>query len=279
MRLLIGFDDNEAGRDALELGLQLSAAGGEPPTVVTVYPDDDAVAYPKVGPAIGEAEDTSRVIADEGRRSAEVKLEAARAEVNGRAEVLFEAVGPSYASRALHDLAEESNYDFLVIGASEHAARGRIAPNSTAERLLNHAPCPVAVAPHGYRNKVATIKQIAVAYDGSQEARDALVVAGRLAELVSASVRLVGVAQGKDDELRAALESAREEFSSCVVSADVVPGSDVVDVLADLPGQAPDLLVCGSRGRGPLRRVLLGSVSTRLIRDAAYPVVVVPRTA
>jgi len=35
----------------------------------------------------------------------------------------------------------------------------------------------------------------------------------------------------------------------------------------------------GSRGYGPLRRVLLGSVSTELIRTAPCPVIVHPRPA
>ena len=38
-----------------------------------------------------------------------------------------------------------------------------------------------------------------------------------------------------------------------------------------------DLLVCGSRGYGPLGSVLLGGVSRRLVHRAACPVVVVPR--
>jgi nucleotide-binding universal stress UspA family protein len=37
------------------------------------------------------------------------------------------------------------------------------------------------------------------------------------------------------------------------------------------------LLICGSRARGPLRRVMLGSVSVALLRSAACPVVVAPR--
>ena len=40
-----------------------------------------------------------------------------------------------------------------------------------------------------------------------------------------------------------------------------------------------DLLVVGSRGYGPLRRVLLGSVSSELMHSAPCPVMVVPRTA
>ncbi len=38
-----------------------------------------------------------------------------------------------------------------------------------------------------------------------------------------------------------------------------------------------DLIVVGSRGYGPHRAVLLGSVSGRLVREAACPVIVVPR--
>ena len=52
---------------------------------------------------------------------------------------------------------------------------------------------------------------------------------------------------------------------------------DVVDALAALDDREVDLLVCGSRGYGPVRRVLLGGVLRRLIRRAACPLVVVPR--
>jgi hypothetical protein len=38
-----------------------------------------------------------------------------------------------------------------------------------------------------------------------------------------------------------------------------------------------DLLVCGSRGYGPVRGVLLGSVTRRVIGEAHCPVIVLPR--
>jgi nucleotide-binding universal stress UspA family protein len=47
-------------------------------------------------------------------------------------------------------------------------------------------------------------------------------------------------------------------------------------LLARESGQL-DLLVVGSRGFGPLRAVLLGSVSSGLVRSAESPLVVVPR--
>jgi nucleotide-binding universal stress UspA family protein len=40
---------------------------------------------------------------------------------------------------------------------------------------------------------------------------------------------------------------------------------------------ALDLLVLGSRGRGPMRRLLLGSTSEHVVRDAGCAVLVVPR--
>lgn len=61
-----------------------------------------------------------------------------------------------------------------------------------------------------------------------------------------------------------------------------------IDVVAETPGGAAeevlttrssdvDLLVLGSRGYGPLRSVLLGSVSTHLVRRSACPLLVLPR--
>jgi len=64
----------------------------------------------------------------------------------------------------------------------------------------------------------------------------------------------------------------------------VLPASPHHEVLMNSPVPAleqfsndVDLLVCGSRGYGPLGSVLLGGVSRRLIHRAACPVVVVPR--
>jgi nucleotide-binding universal stress UspA family protein len=58
-------------------------------------------------------------------------------------------------------------------------------------------------------------------------------------------------------------------------SGDVVVGL-AVDELVELSREV-DLLVVGSRGWGPVRRLLLGSTSERLVREAACPVIAVPR--
>jgi nucleotide-binding universal stress UspA family protein len=40
-----------------------------------------------------------------------------------------------------------------------------------------------------------------------------------------------------------------------------------------------DLLVTGSRGFGPVKRLILGSTSAHMVRHARCPLIVIPRTA
>jgi nucleotide-binding universal stress UspA family protein len=55
---------------------------------------------------------------------------------------------------------------------------------------------------------------------------------------------------------------------------------DPAGVIAERAGaEGFDLLVSGSRGYGPVRRVLLGGMSDRLMRMAPCPVLIVPRGA
>jgi hypothetical protein len=56
---------------------------------------------------------------------------------------------------------------------------------------------------------------------------------------------------------------------------DTVPGL-AHEELAQLSHHV-DLLVVGSRSYGPLRRLLLGSTSAKLVHEAACPVLVLPR--
>jgi nucleotide-binding universal stress UspA family protein len=66
---------------------------------------------------------------------------------------------------------------------------------------------------------------------------------------------------------QAALEAPDIEIQAHVVDADPR------DALIDASGSA-ELVVVGSRGRGPLRSLVLGSVSTAVARHAVSPVVV-----
>lgn len=269
MGLTVGFDDTDQGRDALELGVALSQAFGRALTVATVFPRDDN------GVLHGAADSQWRAAE---RAKADAVLAVARDRVGDRVPIETIALGPGSAARLLYEYAEEQSPRALVLGSSAQASFGFVSPGSTVERLLHGVSCPVAVAPKGYTGGPGLAGPIAVAYDGSEEAEAALRVAAQLAGELGAAIRVVGVADGA---MRSTLEKqlpAVAEGLDVPVTSEVLPARrSVAAVLSELPGERPSLLVCGSRGYGPVRQVFLGSVSVRVVRSAAYPVLVVPR--
>ena len=80
------------------------------------------------------------------------------------------------------------------------------------------------------------------------------------------------------DDLSSSLASTVDEFGSLVrIEGKVVDGY-ADDELARLSTEV-DLLICGSRRLGRLGRVMVGSVSTGVLRKAHCPVLVIPRGA
>lgn len=276
MTVVIGFDDSSYGRDAIALGLNIAARRHEPVEVVTAYPDDERGLLVAVN---------DRAWVRKVRGVAKKKLAAAEEYVASlpptdlQTAVTYKAIGPASASRAMHEHAEKTGTAVLVVGSSARAAIGRIALGSTVERLLSGAPCPVAVAPRGYSRYASSLSTVAVAYDGSPESETALQTGAMIARRDGLALRIVAVRGSEDPDLAARLRQTADDIGpDGRATGEVIVASDAVETLADLPGlPRPDILVCGSRGYGALRQILLGSVSARVIRNAAYPVVVVPR--
>jgi len=172
---------------------------------------------------------------------------------------------------------------------------------STAARLVRGAPCPVSVVPRGWEARDA-IDTIGVAYVDSEEAREALRGAHALARRLGARLRVLtvvkpgvkqyletepstevrpgkGVAAVEGEERVRAEQAAREAVAALdprvPVEVDAFIG-DPAQTLIELSANL-DLLVCGARGYGPVRAVMLGSVSRRVAGDAHCPVIVLPR--
>jgi nucleotide-binding universal stress UspA family protein len=188
-------------------------------------------------------------------------------------------------ARGLTELAESEGADLIVIGSSQHDNAGRIRLERTAGRLLQGAPCAVAIAPAGLR-ETADFRHVGIAYDGSPEARAALAVAYGVAARCSAAVTLYCSVSLVDADQMAARREAEMSLDEAADSAPagVNPRTVLLQgaagvVIANASEGVVDLLVTGSRGYGPLQRALAGSVSEGLTENASHPVVVVPRPA
>src|ERR687898_2263293 len=171
----------------------------------------------------------------------------------------------------------------------------RPAPGTTAERLLHGSACPVAVAPAGLADDW-TPRTIGVGFVDLDEGRNALAAAAALAHLSEATLEAVTAIRPlfghgaviEPYDVGAGSETARETADKALRRALESVGRDPsegrvfsgepVDALVGLSNRV-DLVVCGSRGYGPIQSVLLGGVSHGLLRDAHCPVIVIPRGA
>jgi nucleotide-binding universal stress UspA family protein len=264
-RIVVGVDGREGGRDALALAATLQRAAGGAIFAVHVYPHDRVV-------PLEDAPAVEAVLHEDLLATLEGELRAAN--VSARAIV---HIDPAPA-RALHEVAEREDADLIVVGSGHRAGADRVLAGDVATSTLHAAPCAVAVAPQGYARRPHELRLIGVGYDASREAREALRLACDLAERADAYVRATMVvrparARRRGEEL---LEEAVAQFGERVTPEVAVGKSG--EMLASSSGDL-DLLVVGSRAHGPVRRVLLGSTSTSLFRDAACPVLVVPRGA
>lgn len=80
-------------------------------------------------------------------------------------------------------------------------------------------------------------------------------------------------------------ESAAEELEAAVAGIELEAGAEAAFAIGDPPRvlaqalEQLDLLLVGSRGYGPLHAVMVGGVTGRLVREAACPMIVFPRSA
>ena len=288
--ILAGYCPRTADRGPVDFALAVSRATNAPVLVVAVH-SGGVIADIPIG---GE-------LADQPEEAARGVLDPLRAELGSSVEVRArEALTPAAGLTAV---AEEVDARLIVLGSSTRGAVGRVLPGSTAERVVHGAPCPVAVVPRGHETPSGGIATVGAAFAPTPEGRDALRTAARLAEAAGASLRVImvldpriaersspgmlaaahhehDVAEDRAGRSRMKAELALEEAIAALstgvpVERDVL-FQDPADGLAAASGHV-DLLVMGSRAYGPMRAVMLGGVSRRVMTRAACPVLVLPR--
>jgi nucleotide-binding universal stress UspA family protein len=243
--ILVGYDGRPGGGDALALAGGFAAIEGAE-LVLCVALELDPLATP--------AHAYERAMAE-----AEQRLSAQARETLGETPFRLRVVGGVAPPRALHEVAEDEDADVVVIGSTHRGGIGRVLPGSVGERLLHGAPCAVMVAPRGFAGRERLeVRRIGVGYDGKTESSHARTVSAALADQLGATLEMITIT-GEDGPEPADPDDAAKEL---------------VERSREL-----DLLVVGSRGYGPVRHALLGSVTSELLKAAACPVLVIPRSA
>ena len=279
-RIVVGYAGDQAGRDAAVLAAKMASLSDAKLTVAFPY-------HPVFAAVSGQA-------AEEGVRD---ELQGLLGDHPSLATARYHWSTASWPIRALHELAAYESADLVVFGA----AHGRLEQRhlSLMERMVHGAPCAIAGAPDGYAEQEhGELLRVGIGFADTAEGRAALALGRELADRTGGTVRIVagsglsatlaGYASlaaalpAIEDEMCEEMKSvvgrvARELDEGHDLQLDVRRG-DPSRVLVDVSREL-DVLILGSRAYGPLRYVLLGSVSAEVMRAAHCPVLVFPRAA
>jgi nucleotide-binding universal stress UspA family protein len=273
-QIIVGVDGREGGRDAVALAKLLVAAGGEL-TLAHVVPGDADVN--RGASAAYEAPEAER---------AEAVLETVREETGVEAHLRWR--GSSSVGRGLHELCELIGADLVVVGSSRRGLLGRVLIGDDTSAALNGAPCSIAIAPTNYSQQRGAMREIGVGYDGSPESEHALSVARMLAAASGAKLSAFEAVSlpsdaflgpgAVDNTPRRLLDDARGRIAALGDVEPRVAYGQPAEELA-LYSASLDLLIVGSRGYGPVGRLIHGSTSQQLARSARCPLLVLTRTS
>jgi nucleotide-binding universal stress UspA family protein len=217
-------------------------------------------------------------------------------EVGGTVTNAFLRQGPPID--AILSIGEELGAGLMVIGSRGMGSVGRLLVGSVSEGVVHHAPCPVLVVRGG--QGAWPPQRIVIGDDGSEPAKRAGELGAEIAKLFGSDTVLVRAHENPPEPIirgwsakdRRRLDEAllREEWGleerakELQAIAGSQPESRLIETeptlamlpVADEKEEKRTLLAVGSRGLGAGRRVMLGSISTKILRVARGSVLICP---
>lgn len=281
--VLVGYDGSPGSRAALRWALDEGASTGDPVQLAYVF---EWLAAPALaGPAYGGWLDET------ARRDAESILEAAANDA-ARSHPGVDVSGVVLEGPASLLLQERSRgASLLVLGSRGHGGFAGLLVGSTSVTVAAHAHCPVVVVRGVAPGPEHPADPVLVGVDGSEQSLLALGFALERAAGRGVALRVVRAWQPPPGRWRPAegdparigageraaitelLHGWREKYPQVEVHVDVVADNPAHALIE--ASRAAQLAVVGSRGRGGLRGMLLGSVSQQLLHHGHCPVAVV----
>jgi hypothetical protein len=170
----------------------------------------------------------------------------------------------------------ENRVDMIIVGRHGRTGLVRLMMGSVAAKVIGHAPCNVLVV-----SPIATteFKNILIATDGSRYSEAAVREAIGIAKRCNSHLVAVTVASSEVEVIPAKdnIEQAIELASKEGVKAEglTVFGKPYEAIIETAKQKGSDLIVVGSHGRRGVERLLMGSVTERVIGHTEVGVLVV----
>jgi nucleotide-binding universal stress UspA family protein len=197
-------------------------------------------------------------------------------------------------------IAAEIPADLIVTSTHGRTGLKRVFLGSTAERLVQYAPCPVFVdrSTKSIGNTQPDIKKVLVPVDFSNCSLAGLTYAARFAKEVGACISVLHVVDlgpvmmttgGGDYDSPTYIEAARRRcgdqmqafltrvsFDGVPVNTSAVAGFCPTGIYQTAAREGADLIIMSTHGRTGLRHVLVGGAAEHTVRYAKCSVLVVP---
>jgi nucleotide-binding universal stress UspA family protein len=273
-RILVAVDGSESSFHALEQSFRLVDSWITVVSVASVYQGDlRLVGVPEPREVMTEPCGTAL-------RKAQEMADAAGALIKTVC-----AAGEPY--ERIVDLAEGESRDLIVLGAKGHSFIEKALLGSVTRRVIGYTQRDVLVVPP---QAEVGWQKILLATDASPASEAAVTRALDLAQDYGGALQVVAVTKFPPqiyveppvtaawrERLRACVEriTAQAQSRNLAVTGSVLEGTPYKAIVDLAQREKANLIVMGAHGRTGLKRLLMGSVTERVIGHAPCPVLVV----
>lgn len=277
-KILVAVDGSQTSLHALEESFKLAQNEGSWLTVVSVIPaytgDLDLV-------AVGNIMQAMRRPCDEALRKAQELADKHKALVK----TVCEEGEPH---ERIIDLAQSENCDLIVMGRRGLRRLERVLVGSVTARVIGYSPIDVLVVT---RDTSVGFKKVLIATDGSRYSESAEKKAIDFAKSYGGEILALSVVdvptefyaespetvEGLVKKAKEYVEAVKRDAESSGVKAETfVREGEAYRVITDMAKESgAGIIVMGSHGRTGLKRLLMGSVTEKVIGHTPCPVLVV----
>jgi nucleotide-binding universal stress UspA family protein len=297
--VVVGYRAGNVGLSGLHLAVRVARTLSTSLTVATIVPK------PWLTPSLARVDAEYEQWADHLAADSAKEAERFLRDLSDGIEVTYIQRAHRSVSGGLIEVVEESGAEVVVLGSLPSGGRGLGAPpagagvviGTTADWLLHASPVPVAISPREYSSYTGRLTRLTCAYSATADSIDVVSRCSETAERFGLPMRVITFAvRGKtmyppevgldaeDSIVGAWASQAREILGSLktegIVSKEVVlevvTGRTWEEALRKTDWEDGEILALGTRPRGEIRRVFLGSRSSKIIRESPVPVLVLP---
>lgn len=295
--ILVPLDTTPAAEQVLPVVMALAKALKRPVLLLVVVPDGQ-----ELQPVLRPHDAEIAGLLERRRQYAQQYLDGVRERLVDEGLTAECEVAQGRVAERISELASDRGASMIAMTTHGRAGVQRWFLGSVAERVVHTVTQPVLLVRPPEEGKVAIggIQHVIVPLDGSELAEEALPAATAIASACGAPITLLravpmdwilsGDAMGVESEISPQLletiEQETREYLDKVVdnlraagfTVDEVfapythPADDIVRLAEEGPGT---LVVMTTHGRSGVARTVLGSVTDRVIRSSAAPVLVV----